>query len=76
MTLGVSLAVLLMYALYPGVAAAQFDSIANSVQGMSAGWFSTIQGLVRPTFLMIAAIEICWAAAICATAAGCATDPN
>lgn len=59
-----SLAALALYALYPGVAAAQFDGLANSVGGLSQGWFSTIQALVKPTFLMVATVEFCWAAAI------------
>lgn len=64
LALCVSFAGLAAYALYPGVAAAQFDSLANSVHGTSVGWFNTLQGLVRPTFLMVATIEICWAAAV------------
>ena len=60
----VSLAALGLYAMYPGVAAAQFDALAGSVGGMSQGWFSTIQGLVKPTFTIVATLELCWAAAL------------
>jgi type IV secretion system protein TrbL len=41
-----------------------FDPIVNNVGSVSQGWFSRIQSLVRPTFLLLAAIEFCWAAAV------------
>ncbi|WP_137935841.1 P-type conjugative transfer protein TrbL [Chitinivorax sp. B] len=43
---------------------ALFDSLVTQTEGQSRSWFSTILGLVRPTFLILATIEICWAAAI------------
>jgi type IV secretion system protein TrbL len=52
---------------HPAVAAAGFnifDPIVNTAQGESVGWFNTIVGLVRPTFLLLGTIEICWAAAV------------
>lgn len=41
-----------------------FDSLDSDAQTRSNTWFDTILGLVRPTFLILATIEICWAAAI------------
>ena len=41
-----------------------FDPIANDANTESQGWFVTILGLVKPTFLILGTIEICWAAAI------------
>jgi type IV secretion system protein TrbL len=41
-----------------------FDSIDQDANQQSVGWFNTIQALVRPTFLILATIEICWAAAL------------
>src|SRR5581483_169665 len=41
-----------------------FDSLEADAQNRSNSWFSTILGLVRPTFLMLGTIEICWAAAV------------
>lgn len=41
-----------------------FDSIEQDAETQSNSWFGTILNLVRPTFLILATIEICWAAAI------------
>ena len=41
-----------------------FDSLETDAQSRSNSWFTTIQGLMRPTFLMLGTIEICWAAAV------------
>jgi type IV secretion system protein TrbL len=41
-----------------------FDTLETDAQSRSNSWFTTIQGLVRPTFLMLGTIEICWAAAV------------
>lgn len=63
-TLGLVLAVLLTR---PAAAADGFnifDPIVNTAEGDSVGWFNTILGLVRPTFLLLGTIEICWAAAV------------
>src|ERR1700722_649672 len=67
LTLYVSLAVLGLYALFPGVVGAQgplFDPLANQVKTLSQGWFGTLQGLVTPTFFIVATIELCWSAAM------------
>lgn len=65
--LWLSFAALAVFALFapPARAAfALFDPLVNQVQGDSVNWFTSIQGLVRPTFLLLGTIEICWAAAI------------
>lgn len=50
---------------YPLDAHAQlFDGFVDSVEGSQSRWFTAIRDLVRPTFLLLGAIEICWAAAI------------
>lgn len=41
-----------------------FDGIEDEAQTTSNDWFSSILGMVRPTFLLLATLEICWAAAI------------
>lgn len=41
-----------------------FDTLDGEFKTQSDSWFATILGLVRPTFLILATIEICWAAAI------------
>jgi len=41
-----------------------FDSIDTEAKAQSSTWFNTILGLVKPTFLALATIEICWAATI------------
>ena len=41
-----------------------FDSLDAGAYNQSRGWFNTIQGLMRPTFLALGTLEICWAAAI------------
>lgn len=41
-----------------------FDSLDQDAETRSSTWFETILQLVRPTFLILATIEICWAAAI------------
>jgi type IV secretion system protein TrbL len=66
--LWISFGVLLLYVVYAPEARAGvfhlFDPIANNAQTESNNWFLTIQGLVRPTFLLLATLEICWAAAV------------
>jgi type IV secretion system protein TrbL len=61
-----SIALLALYALTaPEAHAFQlFDGLVDQARGSSQSWFGTIQSLVRPTFMILAAIEICWAAAI------------
>jgi type IV secretion system protein TrbL len=41
-----------------------FNPLANDAKDNSTGWFNKIRDLVRPTFVILAVIEICWAAAI------------
>jgi len=41
-----------------------FDSLQADAQNRSNSWFTTILGLVRPTFMLLGTIEICWAAAV------------
>ncbi len=41
-----------------------FDSLETDAEEKSNSWFDVILALVRPTFLILATIEICWAAAI------------
>ncbi len=60
---------LMLYALlaHPAMAASGFnlfDPLTQSADQQSRSWMSTMLGLVRPTFLLLATIEICWAAAI------------
>ena len=56
---------LFLVAAPPAEAAFQlFDPMVDQVQSQSTNWFTSIQGLVRPTFLILGTIEICWAAAI------------
>ena len=58
--------VLFLLAAPPAEAAFRlFDPMMDEVQNQSTNnWFTSIQGLVRPTFLILGTIEICWAAAI------------
>jgi type IV secretion system protein TrbL len=58
------LALYVMYARPAAAAFALFDPIVDSANQDSQTWFTAIQGLVRPTFLMLGTIELCWAAAI------------
>ena len=41
-----------------------FDGVVDQAQSNGRGWFTTIQNLMRPTFALLAGLEICWAAAI------------
>jgi type IV secretion system protein TrbL len=41
-----------------------FDTIDTNAEQTSNTWFGRMLTLVRPTFLILATIEICWAAAI------------
>jgi type IV secretion system protein TrbL len=41
-----------------------FDGLTKKADDQSAGWWSSILQLVRPTFLLLATLELCWAAAI------------
>ena len=50
--------------LSPASAFALFDPIVQGLQNTSTSWFATLVGLMQPTFLLLATIEICWAAAI------------
>jgi type IV secretion system protein TrbL len=61
-------ACLVAYALFANTAHAGafslFDPVLNEAANSSRGWFTTIRDLVRPTFLALATLEICWAATI------------
>ena len=50
----------------PAMAAgfAVFDPIVDIAANDSTTWFSRIVGLVRPMFILLGTLEICWAAAI------------
>jgi type IV secretion system protein TrbL len=41
-----------------------FDGLDAQAEGLSNSWFSSILSVVRPTFMLLGTIEICWAAAI------------
>jgi type IV secretion system protein TrbL len=63
-----SFGALLLYVVHAPEASAGvfhlFDPIEGTARNDSANWFTVIQGLVRPTFLALATLEICWAAAV------------
>ncbi|MGQ5522339.1 P-type conjugative transfer protein TrbL [Chitinimonas sp. PSY-7] len=73
-----SFAVVVLYALFSNTAWAAispsvggktaefvlFDSLEADAHAKSTTWFDTILKLVRPTFILLGTIEICWAAAI------------
>jgi len=41
-----------------------FDRIGDEAETRQLQWFTSISTLVRPTFMLLGTIEICWAAAI------------
>ncbi|PHV13509.1 P-type conjugative transfer protein TrbL [Chitinimonas sp. BJB300] len=73
-----SLAVVVLYVLFGNVAWAAtsppvgghtasfslFDTLEKDAHTKSTTWFNIILDLVRPTFMLLGTIEICWAAAI------------
>jgi type IV secretion system protein TrbL len=62
--LGLALSSLCAQSVWAAANFTLFDGLDAQAEGLSNSWFSSILSVVRPTFMLLGTIEICWAAAI------------